>query len=187
MIEVENSRVCRRVVIGIAALIAIGVAIGLVLVLGGYDVAADVPHTAPVRALLDLVRHRSIATRAADIQVPTDLQSREHIVAGASLYNEMCSTCHGAPGAEPTELAQGLYPRAPEFAKGLEMRPAESFWVIKHGIKMTAMPAWGRTHPDALIWDMVAFIHHLPGMSADTYKALVKSAPQDHDEMMHHD
>ena len=46
------------------------------------------------------------------------------------------------------------------------------------------MPAWGRTHDDQLIWDMVAFVRTLPGMSAEQYKAAVASAPADHDEMM---
>jgi mono/diheme cytochrome c family protein len=62
---------------------------------------------------------------------------------------------------------------------------AEEFWIIKHGVKMTAMPAWGRTHSDDLIWDMVSFVRKLPSLSAEQYRALVKSAPADHDTMMH--
>src|SRR3546814_15521897 len=64
------------------------------------------------------------------------------------------------------------------------LTPAQQFWIIKHGIKMTAMPAWGKTHPDPLIWDMVAFVRKLPGMSPTEYKQLVASAPAEHDEMM---
>jgi mono/diheme cytochrome c family protein len=48
------------------------------------------------------------------------------------------------------------------------------------------MPAWGKTHNDELIWDMVAFIQQLPKMSANQYKATVASAPEDHEEMMEH-
>ena len=62
--------------------------------------------------------------------------------------------------------------------------PAETFWIIKHGIKMTAMPAWGKTHDDRLIWDMVAFVRKLPGLSPAQYQAITQNAPMDHDAMM---
>src|SRR5204863_8211370 len=108
----------------------------------------------------------------------------ERIRAGAGLYAEMCTACHLGPGIEPTEISQGLYPPAPQFARGDDLTAAEQFWTIKHGVKLTAMAAWGKTHSDELIWDMVAFIRQLPKMSPERYKATVASAPEDHEEMM---
>ena len=168
-------------------IVALGmvVALALYIELGGYNVAADAPHTAPVRIFLETLRRRSITARAAGIALPGDLGSQQRIQAGAGLYGEMCATCHGGPGLEKTELAQGLYPQAPDLARGSALTPVQQFWIIKHGVKMTAMPAWGRTHPDPLIWDMVAFLQRLPWLSAEQYRALVASAPEDHDEMMH--
>jgi len=96
----------------------------------------------------------------------------------------MCTGCHLGPGVERSELSQGLYPAAPELAHGDELTATEQFWVIKHGVKLTAMPAWGKTHNDQLIWDMVAFIRQLPKMNPAQYQAEVASAPEDHDEMM---
>jgi hypothetical protein len=81
-------------------------------------------------------------------------------------------------------MSQGLYPPAPELARGLNHSPAQQFWIIKHGVKLSAMPAWGRTHDDQLIWDMVAFIGTLPKLSPEQYKAAIANAPEDHDEMM---
>jgi mono/diheme cytochrome c family protein len=60
----------------------------------------------------------------------------------------------------------------------------EQFWIIKHGIKMTAMPAWGATHSDAQIWNIVAFFQAMPGMTPEIYKALVASAPDHRPEAM---
>lgn len=151
---------------------------------GAYNIAADDPHTTPVHALLDTVRERSIAVRARSLTPPADLYSPQRSAIGAGLYAEMCSTCHLGPGVERSELSQGLYPQAPELAKAQDMTAAEQFWIIKHGVKMSAMPAWGKTHPDPLIWDMVAFVRKLPGMSVEQYRKLVASAPADHDEMM---
>ncbi len=156
----------------------------LFVALGAYDVAADVPHTGPVHWLLNEVRSHSIAVRARNIQVPQNLGDPARVSAGAGLYNEMCSGCHLAPGMEKTEISQGLYPVAPELSRSTGLTPSEEFWVIKHGVKMTGMAAWGKTHNDTLIWDMVAFLQKLPGLTPEQYRALVKSAPEDHDDMM---
>jgi mono/diheme cytochrome c family protein len=150
---------------------------------GVYNVAADVPHTQPVFRLLEVVRDRSIAVRAADVAVPDDLADSRRIASGVGQYAEICSGCHLAPGMKRTEISRGLYPRAPELRRGSRSTPAEDFWVVKHGIKATGMPAWGVTHGDELIWDIVAFLRKLPEMSPDDYEALVKAAPT-HDEMM---
>ena len=168
-----------------AVAIVVFAAAGLAYVYSGaYDVAADVPHTRLVYWLLDTTRDRSVAVRAQAVQAPGDLTSPARISAGAGLYDDMCSGCHLAPGMKKTEISQGLYPAAPELAHGTDLTPVEEFWIIKHGIKMTGMAAWGKTHNDTLIWDMVAFLQKLPSLSPVAYKALVKSAPADHDEMM---
>lgn len=92
--------------------------------------------------------------------------SGSYNVAGdTSEYAEMCSQCHLAPGVEKPEISQGLYPNVPEFARGDPLNRAEQFWVIKHGIKFTSMPAWGPTHSDGPLWDIVAFARKLPSLS----------------------
>ena len=152
--------------------------------LGVYNIAADAPHTPAVHALLEELRQRSISVRARDISPPADLGTSARISAGAGLYAEMCSGCHLGPGVERSELSQGLYPPAPELAKEHDLGSAEQFWIVKHGVKLSAMPAWGRTHSDNLIWDMVAFVRKLPSLSPEQYHQLIASAPADHDEMM---
>ena len=166
---------------------AVGVVAALtaaVIFVGLYDIGADAPHTPPVHWFIENLRDRSIAVRAHGIAVPADLNDPKRIATGAGLYTEMCSGCHLAPGMEKTEISQGLYPPAPELSKGLDHTPAEEFWMIKHGVKLTAMPAWGRTHSDELMWDMVAFVRKLPTLSPAQYKAVVDSAPKDHDAIM---
>src|SRR5215471_14974562 len=168
-------------VIGALALL-IGAAV-VAIYAGLYNIAADVPHTQPVYWLLDTVRERSVAVRARDIVVPKDLDDANRISKGAGEYADMCSGCHLAPGMKRTEISQGLYPRAPELRHKTDLTPAEQFWVVKHGIKMTGMPAWGITHDDDLLWDMVAFIRKLPELTPEQYETLVKNAPK-HEEMM---
>ena len=169
--------------VGAAVLTLAGLG-AVLLYSGAYNIAGDVPHTKPVYWLLQTARTHSIAVRARHISVPSDLSDPKRIAAGASEYAEMCSGCHLAPGMGKTEMSQGLYPAALELSLGSELTTAEQFWVIKHGIKMTAMPAWGRTHDDELLWDMVAFLQELPTLSPKAYRTIVESAPHSHDEMM---
>ena len=156
---------------------------GVAIYAGLYNIAADVPHTQPVYWLFETTRERSVAARARDIVVPNDLDNANRISKGASEYAEMCSGCHLAPGMKRTEISQGLYPRAPELRHGTDLTPAEQFWIVKHGVKMTGMPAWGITHDDELLWDVVAFVRKLPELTPEQYETLVKNAPK-HEEIM---
>jgi mono/diheme cytochrome c family protein len=142
---------------------------------GIYNVGADDTHTRPVYALLQTMRQRSITSRASAIEVP-DLSDPTLIRQGAGNYDSMCTGCHLAPGMEDTELSKGLYPAPPAFAKAAAGDPAHHFWVIKHGIKATGMPAWGKSMENQYIWGMVAFLQQLPKLSMDEYQALVASS-----------
>lgn len=178
----STSRRLAAVLVGSTLLGLIGAA-SLVIYMGLYNVAADIPHTQPVFWLLETMRERSIAVRATGVAVPPDLADPKRIALGAGQYAEMCGGCHLAPGMKRTEISRGLYPRAPELRRGSDLTPAEQFWVVKHGVKMTGMPAWGVTHNDELLWDVVAFLRQLPELTPEQYQALVESAPH-HDEMM---
>jgi mono/diheme cytochrome c family protein len=183
-LEMRNRKISTAVAItlGIAAAVA-----GLAIYSGAYNVAADDPHSRAIYWLLSTVRARSIAARASNITVPSDLSDPKRIAAGAAEYEEMCSGCHLAPGLEKTEISIGLYPSAPELSRGSSLTLAEQFWVVKHGIKMTGMPAWGSTHDDDLLWNIVAFVQKLPTLSPQQYQTIVKSTPESHDEMMKHE
>ncbi|MAB99472.1 MAG: cytochrome C [Pseudomonadaceae bacterium] len=153
-----------------------GVAVAAVAYFGVINVGADDPHFKVVHSFLGMVRERSVAVRSNDIEVP-DLNDQAMIQAGAGNYNSMCVDCHLAPGVAETELSQALYPAPPNLAKkGIGENPAAAFWVIKHGIKATGMPAWGKSMQDPYIWGMVAFIKQLPQLDKTQYQRLVASS-----------
>ncbi|MGH8123003.1 MAG: c-type cytochrome [Rudaea sp.] len=151
---------------------------------GVYPIGADVPHSPLLYNLMETMRQRSIALRAKDIQVPP-LDDPKLIADGAEHYSAMCTGCHLAPGVTDSEIRPGLYPQPPDLTKPLVAGPAEKFWAIKHGIKMSAMPAWGTTHDDHAIWGMVAFLQKLPGMTSEQYKTLTGSG-EENGEQHHH-
>jgi mono/diheme cytochrome c family protein len=164
-------------------LIVLAVLAGAAFVWSGvYPVGADVPHSPFVQNLMQATRQRSIALRAKDIAVPP-LDDQKMVATGAEHYGEMCAGCHLAPGKTNSEIRPGLNPQPPDLTKTLAVTPAEEFWAIKHGIKMTGMPAWGATHDDQAIWSIVAFLQKLPGMTPEQYKALAES----NGEHQHHE
>jgi len=166
--------------------ITVAVVLGVLAVGGGvfvysglYDMGADAPHTKPVFAVMQAMRERSIEVHSKDIQVP-NLDDEQLILKGAGQYAAMCTECHLKPGGKDSEIRPGLYPQPPNLSQ-VRVAPKEAFWVIKHGIKMSAMPAWGLSHDDPTIWSMVAFLQKLPDMTPAQYKDMVAKAPPDED------
>lgn len=156
---------------------------------GAYDIGADAKHASLVHAVLETTRERSVKVRADKLQVP-DLTVEAGIVKGAGNYAAMCVQCHLAPGMERTELSQGLYPEPPNLTKE-KVDPAHAFWVVKHGIKASAMPAWGHSMPDADIWNVAAFLQKLPELDQAQFNQMVAaSGGHSHgggESMGHHD
>lgn len=155
-----------------AAIMLIVLALGgLIFIYSGiYNVAASDDHTALEKWVLSTTMHNSVEAYADNIAVP-DLDSLDMIEQGARSYEAMCMGCHLKPGLEDTPLRAGLMPVPPILAQQSHWGPAEQFWVIKKGIKMTAMPAWGVTHGDEELWEVVAFLQKLPSLSEQEYNA----------------
>jgi mono/diheme cytochrome c family protein len=142
---------------------------------GLFNIAADEPHWPVTREILSVVRDRSIQARSAAVR-PPDLDNDTSIRLGAGNYDSMCTACHLAPGMEESELSVGLYPKPPTWREIGRIDPSEAFWVIKHGIKMTGMPAWGKSMSDKDIWNIVAFMRELPQLKPAAYRELVESS-----------
>jgi mono/diheme cytochrome c family protein len=146
---------------------------------GFYNIGADAPHSPLTYRFLTMVREQSVRRHAKDITIP-NLEDQSLVLKGAGQYAAMCTGCHLAPGMQDSELRAGLYPKPPNLSHE-PVDPRAAFWIIKHGIKMSAMPAWGATHDDMTIWSMVAFLQKLPAMTPAQYKDIVAKAPPDDD------
>ena len=166
---------------------------GLVVILGGlaflysgfYDVGATAPHWAVTRWVLETARMRSIKVHAAGIEAPPGLDYPATILIGVEHFAAHCAVCHGAPGVPKGDIATGLNPQPPDLAHASTHYTApELFWILKHGIKMTGMPAWS-DHSDAELSATVAFLQKLPGMSEQDYAKLVM-ATMTHTAPHHH-
>ena len=88
-----------------------------------------------------------------------------NLIAGIALYGQHCAICHGTAAGESSAspVAKGLYPAPPQFAaEGVEDDPeGASYWRIRHGIRLSGMPAWGAALTDRQMWTLALFLKHM--------------------------
>tara|TARA_Y100001949_G_scaffold174999_1_gene183722 strand:+ start:618 stop:1193 length:576 start_codon:yes stop_codon:yes gene_type:complete len=168
---------------------------GLFIYSGLYPMGADVPHNKLSYWMLETLRERSIARAASNIQVPDDLNTSDRLLAGGADYNDMCAGCHLEPEVKESDFTIGLYPSPPNLTAapqdhghehnsgsdehGKDAEIQRQFWIIKHGIKASGMPAWGPTHSDERIWNMVSFLQRLPSLTKEQYQILTARGQED--------
>lgn len=170
----------RAVLITLAATLLVGVGAVLLFAWSGvYNIAATDPHAGPVAWLLHTTKERSIEVHADGVGDPPELtpEDMEH---AWQHFGEMCAVCHGAPGEERGEIGKGLNPEPPLLEDvAAEFTSREIFWIVKHGIKLAGMPAFGPTHQDRDLWAMVRVVERLPETTAEEYRRLSGRAAAD--------
>jgi mono/diheme cytochrome c family protein len=163
-----------RILAGIGVLGILAAIAAAVYFFGGFfSVAATQEDPDIVNWALVHVRTLSIQRHANDV-VPANFDSAENVQAGARAFaTRGCTTCHGGPGVEWQKFSEGLNPDPPDLKDVVgELTPAQLFWVIKNGIKMTGMPSFNKAGvDDNEIWSIVAFVKKLPTVSEADYKA----------------
>jgi mono/diheme cytochrome c family protein len=153
------------------------VAIGIGFVYSGvYNVAATRPHSGAERWFLRTLMERSVRGHADEVPA-APAESEELLAAGFHHYDEMCATCHGAPGIDRSEIGEGIEPEPPDLAEVADRWTLpETYWITSQGIKMAGMPAFGPTHSEAEIWGISMFVKRLPEIDAADYARLRREA-----------
>lgn len=166
-----RSRTVPTIVITLGVVLILFVIGGLAFIYSGlYNVAATEPHLTPVRWALNTTQVRSVKQHADGVPEPPSVDSAM-LRHGFEHYREMCVVCHGAPGVERGAYGKGMNPTPPDLARMAERYSArELFWIVKNGVKMAGMPAFGPTHADEEIWGIVAFVEQLPEMTPQEYQ-----------------
>jgi mono/diheme cytochrome c family protein len=149
----------KGLIAGIATALAAEALLGFsVLYLGLAPVAADQSPSALEARVMGVALHRAIGQRTSGAAEPAPA-SAEDVAAGSEIYKEMCARCHGEPGAASSPLGSSFYPPAPLLpGHASEWSERELFWIIKHGIRNTAMPAWAALLADDDIRQVAALV-----------------------------
>ena len=167
-------RISRCLFISALLLLLFAAGAGLAFVYSGVvNVYADRPHTDFTYWLFSTTRQRSFEMRAADVQIPADLDSDERAARAVVQYETLCAPCHLRPGMEVNAVHRGLNPEPPRLSR-FSASPAYTFLVVKHGIRSTGMPAWGKSLDDDEVWDLVALQRRLPALAPGEYETLLR-------------
>lgn len=147
--------------------------------LGVYDTSATAPHTQTVYWLLDEVKRYSVRRRAAGLE-PPPMRDAGRLALGAACYRQHCAQCHGGPGASRDPVGSSLQPvPGPLVDAARRWHPREVYWITRHGIKMSGMPAWELRLDDRELWAVTAFVDRLGELSpADYDRAIAQSEDQ---------
>jgi cytochrome c553 len=154
-------------------LILMGIGGLLVVVSGIVPIKASSGHWAITEWMLHFSSRRSVSTHTLGMQVPS-LDQPGFVLRGAASYDLNCRACHGSPSLQNPRVAAAMVPNPPYLPPLLaERKDAELFYVIKHGIKFTGMPAWPSQQRDDEVWAMVAFLRAFPRLDVAAYERLV--------------
>ncbi len=150
---------------------------GAVLVLGGfYDVAATRQHWQLTFTLLQTAKLHAVQRRARDLQEPP-LADESMALRGAGCFRDKCVECHGAPGVARGAPGLSMQPLPPALVDaGRHWRARELYWVTRHGIRMSGMPAWEFRLRDEELWELVAFMQLLPELDGARYQEWMQRA-----------
>ena len=160
-----------------------GIIVGAILVaagvygyarLGLLDLRADQAPPAWEERLAGTAMDESTERHAPQQKNPLPATA-ENLLAGARLYREKCSDCHGSPVNPNSDYGRSFYPRVPQFMKQApDMPDHENFYLIKHGVRWTAMPAWGNIMTDSEIWQVVLVLNHFEKLPPEVMEELKK-------------
>ncbi len=119
----------------------------------------------------------SVRRSAKGIQFRTPGNVGDAIVEGGRLYLNGCAGCHGTPGKPREDLSS--YPRVPQLPQvGTQYSEAEIHWIIQHGIRNTAMSAYGPFYSDKEMWALASFLRRIDNLPPSVMERIqTKTAP----------
>lgn len=143
--------------------------------LGFADVQADTRPAAWESGVMRNAVRNSVTRRAEGRVAPT--AGNDRLVAGGKLYMNGCAGCHGQLG-KPFQEDRSGYPPAPQLPHvGTQYTEPQIYWIVKHGVRMTAMSAYGRFYSEEQLWLIAAFLHNIRSLPPEVQdRILAKSA-----------
>jgi cytochrome c553 len=147
---------------------------GIVIVVSGIvPIKASSGHWPITEWFLHFAMRRSVATHALGLEAPS-LEEPWIVLKGAAHYEIGCRPCHGSPDLPDARIARWMTPQAPYLPSRIsDWTPQELFYIVKHGVKFTGMPAWPSAARDDEVWASVAFLLTLPDLDGARYRQLV--------------
>jgi mono/diheme cytochrome c family protein len=160
---------------GIAAVFVIGFIGGFsVMKTGLIAINADTPPPAWEKSLAESAVDASVARHASPEPNPLPVTD-DNLKTGAEIYRAECARCHGQAKGRNSAFGASFYPPVPQLpGHSTDHSEAELFWIVKHGIRNTSMPAWGKTLSDNDIWAVVSLVKRFDSLPPSVMAELSK-------------
>ena len=171
--------------------IALGIGVGLVVACGlgatylvrrGFS-ARDQPSRLEA-FVARRVRSLGVPPSARNVLNPIPL-TPDVLTDARGHFADHCATCHANDGSGNTPIGRNLYPRPPDMRllETQKMTDGELYYTIHNGIRLTGMPAFGRSDSDVDSWKLVHFIRHLPKLTDEELQEMQALNPKTPDEL----
>jgi cytochrome c553 len=161
-----------------AGVVVIGVVFALIIRRG---MSARSEPTLAETAIARTVHHFCTPASMRGMRNPVPVSS-DVLAEARAHWADHCATCHANDGSGNTEIGRGLYPKPPDMrqARTQDLTDGELFSIIRNGVRLTGMPAWGDPagHDDADNWKFVRFIRHLPKLTPEELAEMEKLNPK---------
>ncbi|MGB8769778.1 MAG: c-type cytochrome [Candidatus Korobacteraceae bacterium] len=83
----------------------------------------------------------------------------DNVMDGSMTYDKNCALCHGSLKDPTSPMKTKFYPSVPQLMSHTPDDPdGNLFYVIKYGVRYSAMPGWDGVLSDDDIWKIVLFI-----------------------------
>jgi thiosulfate dehydrogenase len=158
----------------VAAIVLLSVGAYAFVRSGGVSMATTATPLPFEHAVARLALHASFKSALGlKNQRPLD---ETNLVAGAHIYRQNCAVCHGAPGTEPTAIANGMFPEPPQLFTPRDMitedPEGEIYWKVTHGIRLSGMPGFESTLSDTERWQVTMLVANADKLPAAAQAAL---------------
>jgi mono/diheme cytochrome c family protein len=169
----KSSRILQGAALGVAGtLVVLLAAFYLVAAAGAIPANADARPPALEKWIAHKALEAAIVRQAPKGDNPVPLTDG-NLIAGIKLYAADCAVCHGAADGAASDIARGLYQKAPQLAKyGVEDDDdGEIYWKLYHGIRMTGMPAFRSALTENELWQIALFLKNMNSLPPAPEKA----------------
>lgn len=124
----------------------------------GVDISNEVEPSRAEKWLASFLLQMKLRTRTPQSSAQKSPATEQELERAASMYQQMCSFCHGVARGRRAPFAQSFSPRPPQFVIEPSQRPTwRDSYVIQHGIRWTGMPSFkGLSEGDA--WSLALYV-----------------------------
>ena len=130
---------------------------------GWFDLSA-LPEPGPLETRIATAGKRWLVYRESHARTRQEPSATpESLANGQNLFGAQCGICHGVDGRTPSEIGRTMYPRTPDLTSAEEQRWSDSelFWIVRNGIRLSGMPAFGEHLSTKEVWDLVHYVRRL--------------------------